>query len=208
MRTLDRIAKNFSFLAIQRLGWVLIALQAMGYLLSVMQPEAANMLPLIPSMVAEGEFWRLFTFLSVPVSQNPIWLFFGLWFMFFVTNTLEQEWGATKLTLYVLVSWALTVVFAMSTGYPVLNARHFETSLFLAVACLYPNFEVSLFMVLPIQMRILGYLSGALVLWEFLGGSNLDRLYLICIYSGFLLFFGPKLKERLSDAIRKRRSKR
>jgi hypothetical protein len=208
MRMLDRAAKGLSFLAIPKIGWVLIALQAFGYLLSVMQPEAAGLLPLIPGMVAEGEIWRVLTFLSVPVSQNPIWLFFGLWFMFFVTNTLEQEWGATKLTLYVLVSWALTVTFAMNTGYPVLNARHFETSLFLAVACLYPTFEVSLFLLFPIQMRILGYLSGALVLWEFLGGSNLDRLYLVCIYSGFLLFFGPVLKDRLSDALRRRRSKR
>jgi membrane associated rhomboid family serine protease len=203
------VIQFLNIIAIPKLGWVLVTLQALGYLFSQMVPVAAGMLPLVPNYVlGNGEWWRLVTFLAVPLATSPIWLFFALWFLFFCTEILEREWGAGRFTLYVLTSWAITVVYSMATGYPAMNAQHFETSLFLAVAALFPRLEVSLFFLVPIELKYLGIFSGGMVLWEFINAGAYERWHLIAIYSNFLLFFGPALLVRLKDFMRKRRFNR
>ncbi len=200
------INKFLDIIAIPKLGWILVTLQVMGFIFTQLSPNAAQMLPLIPSFVqANGEWWRILTFLAVPLSSSPIWLFFALWFLFFCTEVLEREWGAGRFTLYVLISWAITVTFSMVTGYPALSAQHFETSLFLAVATLFPQVEVSLFFIAPVSLKWLGWLSGILVLWEIARGTWYERLHILAIYSNFVLFFGPALLTRFKDFLRKRR---
>jgi voltage-gated potassium channel Kch len=183
----------------KRLGWIeipgiailLVTLQGLGFLLVSSDPTWVGRLALLPSEVKNGEFWRLITWLSLPVSLSLLWLFFALWFMYFVVNSIESMWGAFRTTFYILISIIITAVFSLLTGYPIIQASEFESSLFLAAAALFPEMEIRLFLAIPVKMKWLGWLTLAMVGYDFIRSGWIGRLYLIAIYSNYLIFFGP-----------------
>lgn len=200
------LERRIGWIAIPNIAILLVTLQALGFASILANPAFASVLALIPGAVIEGgEYWRLVTFLALPLSTSPLWLFFILWFLYFVLNSLENEWGAFKTTFYVLISVILTGAYALIFDYPVTTAAHFESTLFLAVAALFPETQILLFFAIPAKMKWLAWLSGAFALLEFARGSNLERGYLLAIYSNFLVFFGPIAWSRLQAARRRRR---
>jgi membrane associated rhomboid family serine protease len=209
---LNNLERTFGWLAIPNLAVILVTLQALGTLFVWMNPMWMGRLALIPELVMSGEYWRLVTFLSLPLSLSPIWVIFSLWFLYFVVDLIENEWGAFKTTLYVLVSIILMIAFSFVFHYPITSISGFESTLFLASAALFPDMQISLFLIVPIKMKWLAWLTMALVAWQFIGGDWMDRIYLFAIYSNYLLFFGPSVLDRLKHTYRKwdfqRRSRR
>ncbi len=199
-----KLERPLGWIAIPQLALILISLQALGFFFVSTSPTWIGQLALIPEAVLAGEYYRLVTFLALPLTNSPIWLFFSLWFLYFVVNTLEQEWGAFRTTLYVLVSVILTIVYSLVFSYPVLNVRHFEASLFLAAAALYPNMQVQLFMILPVKLKMLAFITAFFILIDAARGDWWDRFYLIAIFSNFLLFFGPAAWSSVVQAKRRR----
>jgi hypothetical protein len=57
-------------------------------------------------------------------------------------------------------------------------------------------------------MKWLGMLSAAFVVYRFFGYGLLGKLYLIAIYSNYLVFFGPALLARVKQEIRRRNYQR
>jgi membrane associated rhomboid family serine protease len=190
---LDRLERYLGWIAIPQLGILLVTLQAAGFIFVMMDPEWITRLALVPGLVSRGEVWRLVTFLALPVSLSPLWVFFALWFLYFVLGIIESEWGAFKTTLYTLVSVLVTIAFSFAFNYPVASVSHFQSTLFLAAAALYPEQEVSLFGIVPVKMKWLAAFTLVLVGIEFFRGDWVDRLFLVAIFSNYLLFFGPAL---------------
>lgn len=216
MTTLGRTPRWLSWLE-RRIGWLeipniailLVTLQGLGFLMVASNPAWAPMLALYPDAVLrEGEFWRLVTFLSLPISMSPLWVIFVLWFLYFVVSTIENEWGAFKTTFYTLISVVLTITYSLVFGYPVTSIAHFESSLFLAAAALYPEFEVRLFLIFPVKMKYLAWFTAAFAIWQFATGTWLDRGHLLAIYSNFVVFFGPSVLERVKQWNRRRTYRR
>ena len=165
-------------------------------------------LALYPDLVIAGEYWRIITFLSLPLNVNPIWVLFTLWFIYFILDSIEKEWGEFKTTLYVLVSIVLTIFMSFVLNYPILQVSDFESTLFLAAATLFPEFEIRLYFVIPVKMKWLGWISLAFLSVRFVGADLFGRIYLLAIYSNFLLFFGPRALARVRQFIRKEKYKR
>lgn len=205
---LRKLERRFQWIAIPNIAILYVTLQALGTLMVMSDPAWAVRLALIPQLVRAGEFWRLITFLALPLSLSPIWVIFVLWFIYFILNLIESQWGAFKTTLYVLVSIVVTIAFSFTFDYPVTSVQHFESSLFFAAAALFPDTEVSLFMVIPVKIKWLAWFTGALVLLDFVRGDWQDRLFLIAIYSNFLIFFGPAVISRFRQHLRRRRYQR
>ena len=204
LRYLERRA---GFLAVPQIAILLVTLQALGALFVTLNPAWAERLALIPEMDLAGEPWRLLTFLSLPVNASPVWVFFDLWFLYFITDALEKQWGAFYTTFYVLVSWCVTAGFSMATGYPVVQSTHFQSTLFLAAAVLFPEMEVLLFFFAPVKFKWMAWLTGVWVAWDLASGSWYDRGHLLAIYSNFALFFSPALVSRARAWQRRRRYK-
>lgn len=201
---LRKLERRLGWLAVPNIAILLVTLQAMGFLFVLMDPVWHDRLALLPWRVTEGEVWRLLTFLALPLTLHPLFMIFALLFLYFIVTSIESEWGAFRTTLYVLVSLFVTIVFSLATGYPVTQARHFESSLFLAAAALYPEMEIRLYFAVPVKLKWLGWLTLAFVLYEFVVTSLLGKLYLLSIYSGFILFFGPALLVQLRSWQRRR----
>jgi hypothetical protein len=196
------------WLAIPNIAILLVTLQALGFLMVTTNPTWAMILALIPESVAQGEYWRMITFLALPISMNPIWVLFTLWFMYFIVNAIESAWGSFKTTLYVLVSILVTIIFSLGLHYPVLQATDFESTLFLASAMLFPEMEVRLFFAIPVRMKWLAWLTLGFLAVRFIGSGWMERFYILAIYSNFLLFFGPAALSRIKNFIRRERFRR
>ena len=187
------LERKMPWLALPRLSIVFITLQALGFILTLNDSAWIGRMALIPELVKAGEFWRLMTFLAVPVSDSPIWFLFSLWFLYYIFDVLESEWGAFKTTFYTFTSILLTIAFSLTFNYPVFQITDFTSTLFLAAAAINPEQEMRLYMILPVKMKWLAYLTLAYLLYRMIGGAWLDRFFLLTIYSNALIFFGPAI---------------
>ena len=199
------LERKLGWLAIPNLAVILITLQALGFLFVMMDPIWILRLSMDPTLVLAGEYWRLVTFLALPLSTNPIFVIFVLWFLYFVVSAIESEWGAFKTTFYVLISYLLMIAFSFTFQYPITQISGFESTLFLATAALFPEMEVQLFLFFPVKMKWLAWLTMALVLFNFIVGSWIERGYLLAIYSNYLVFFGPAQLYRIKQSQRRRK---
>ncbi len=197
------LERRMSWLEIPNLAVLLVTLQAIGFLFVMMDPIWLPRFALIPEAVKAGEYWRLVTFLALPLATSPIWVIFTLWFLYFVVNAIENEWGAFKTTLYVLTSVVLMIAFSFAFDFPITQISGFESTLFLASAALFPEMEILLFMVMPVKMKWLARLTMAFLAFNFVMADWMNRLYLVAIYSNYLLFFGPAHLYRLKMAYRR-----
>lgn len=207
-RWLNFLERKLRWLAVPNIAILLVTLQALGFFMVNSNPSWVSILALLPEAVLRGEYWRIITFLALPLSMSPIWVLFTLWFLYYIVNTIENVWGAFKTTLYILVSILLTVILSLSLNYPVTQASDFESTLFLAAAMLFPEMEVRLFFAIPVKMKWLAWMSLAFLGFRFFQSDWTQRFYLIAIYSNFLIFFGPAALSRIRHIIRREQFKR
>ena len=198
------LARRLPWLGIPNIAIIFVTLQIFGFFLVTSDPMWIDRLCLDPVMVMHGEVWRLLTFLSMPLSMSPIWMIFTLLFLYSILNSIESEWGDFKTTFYTLVSIVLTIIFSLVFSYPVVEITEFSSTLFLAAAAFFPEQEIRLYMVLPIKMKYLGWLALGFFGLHLFRGTWLDRLFLVTIYSNYLIFFGPSLLFQIRDWKRRR----
>ena len=199
---LDRRMPGFG---IPNLALYLCGAQACGFLLLLANPGAILLLILDPSLVLKGEAWRLITFLAVPQTLSALWMVLALYFLYFIVNIIEEEWGEFRTTLYVLVAVLLTIAFSFTFQVRIYSTVELGSTLFLAAATIAPEMQILLFFVLPVKMKWLAWLSVAGIVFFLIFGTMLSRLYLVAMYANYLLFFGPYFAGRLKAFYRRKK---
>jgi hypothetical protein len=205
---IDRLERLLPGLGIPNLALYLVGAQAVGFLLASYQIGLLRLLFLDPSLVLKGELWRLITFLAVPLSLSPLWMVFVLWFLYFIINGIEEEWGEYRTTLYVLVAVLLTIAFSFVFNVPITSMVELQSTMFLAAATIAPEYQILLFFVIPVKLKWLAWVSAAYIVWALIFGTWLGRLYLLTMYANYLLFFGPYFAGRLKAFQRRRKFQR
>ncbi len=188
---LQKLERRLQWLAVPNIASFVVGLQFIGFVLIFSDSSWSSRLALIPELVLQGEIWRVITFLALPISLSPFWAIFVLWFLYFIVDGIESAWGAFRTTFYILLLVLLTICFSLVFMVPITYVGDLQSTLFLAAAALNPEYQILLFFVVPVKIAWLAWLTGASVLLRFVTGSWLDRLYLLAIYSNYLLFFGP-----------------
>jgi membrane associated rhomboid family serine protease len=178
-------------IAIPRLMYFVSGGMAAVFLADFLMPELGlgSLLALNMAKVMQGEIWRLVTFVFIPTSYSLLWLFFGIYFNVLLGDGLERELGSDRFTLYYLVGMLGAIAAAWITGWG--TNLYLNLSLFFAFALYYPNFEVLLFMVLPVKVKYLAVLDAVLYGWGFITGSGATRLAIVLSLINLILFFGP-----------------
>jgi hypothetical protein len=202
---IDRAERLMPGLGIPNLALYLCGAQGLGFFIVLAKPQALGLLILDPYLVLHGELWRLVAFLAVPLTLNAFWMVFVLWFLYFIINGIEQEWGEFRTTLYVLTAVLLTIAFAFVFGARIVSVPELQSTLFLAAATIAPEYQILLFFILPVKMKWLAWLSVAYIVWSLIVGSWLGRLYLLVMYANYLLFFGPYFAGRLKAFYRRKK---
>lgn len=205
---IDRLERLMPGLGVPYLALYLVGAQALGFLLVLYDRRMMLLLMLDPYLVLKGELWRLVTFLALPLSLSPLWMVFVLYFLYFIINGIEEEWGEFRTTLYVLVGVLLTIAFSFAFRMPITSIVELQSTLFLAAATIAPEYQILLFLVIPVKMKWLAWLSVAYIVWSLVVGTWLGRLYLLTMYANYLLFFGPYFVGRLRAFLRRKKFQR
>ena len=164
---------------------------------------ALDFLKLNPAAVLQGELWRVVTYVFVPGSSSIFWLLVSLYFYYWIGSTLEREWGTAKFNLYYISGVLLTavgvIVASLISGvnYTETDAYYVNMSMFFAFAVLFPNTQVLLFFILPVRMKWLAYLDGALFAYGvvscLLAGNWGGALLPVIALLNFAVFIWPEV---------------
>ncbi|MGI9241575.1 MAG: hypothetical protein ACR2RV_12300 [Verrucomicrobiales bacterium] len=209
MPLVDRLERNYGWIAIPGIVKILVGFQALSYLLiELVNREIAGQLMLDPQKVLSGEVWRLVSWAILPPSMNPLILLIVLFFTMFLGNMLESMWGSFRLTLYVfggIIGFVAGAFLAYATlGYGGFAAFYVRagtsgylwvTVILFAVAVLNPGLQISLYGVIPVKIVWVAVFRGGLLVIEFIqlvGIRPVLGVSLLLAISNFLIVFGPR----------------
>jgi hypothetical protein len=187
---LDRLERHLARFAIPHLIRYVVLLNALVFVLVALDPKYLSALVLDREAILQGQVWRLVSWIFIPDTLSPIWVFFYLMVVWWTGDLLEATWGAFRLNAYYFLGMffcvASALIFGASGGNVFLNL-----SLFLAVATLAPNLEILFLFVIPLT----GYLPVKMIVIMCLGN--------------YLIFFGPSFIRRSHEnrKLQRRRAK-
>ncbi len=214
MKSPSKFEKKFGKYAIRNLSLVLIICYACGYLFEMLYPNLLSYLYLNPyEIIFHGQVWRLATWLVVPPSSFDFFTLLMLYFYYSLGTTLERTWGTYRYNVYIFsgvlftvlgafLLFTYTLIFGGDSGMALWGtyqgysplASMFSTyyvnmSIFLAFAATYPNMQVLLFFFIPIKIKILGIIYGALLVFQFITGGVAVRFVIAASLMNFIVFF-------------------
>ena len=220
MKSQGSFERKFGKYAIKNLSLVLIICYAFGYLFEWIYPDFLHFLYLNPyKIIFRGQIWRLVTWLVVPPSGFDFFTLLMLYFYYSIGTTLERTWGTYRYNVYIFSGAIFTILGAfLLLGYTMLfqtdvfttlgedyftivsgmfSTYYVNMSIFLAFAATFPNMQVLLFFILPIKVKVLGIIYGAILIYQFIVGygTNLavlnvaNRFVIAASLMNFIVFF-------------------
>ena len=191
MDLISKLEKRFGSWAIPNLAVYIIAIQVLG--VALLLAQRANVVDLFlhgSSVIDRGEWWRLLSFMMLPKTLSPIWLFFAFYIFYMIGNALEERWGTFRFNLFILCGYLLTVAMAFINPGAIITNTYFLGCVFLAFATLFPNVEFRIFFILPVKVKWLGWLTVAFYVATLFSADVGSRLGVAAAFANYLLFFG------------------
>lgn len=197
MRFLDKMERKYGRYAIRNLPMIIISLYVAGYLLMLVRPQAIMYLTLEPYWILRGQVWRLVSWVLIPPSDLGLFTIIMLFFYFSLGRTLEQTWGSFRFNVYIFSGMLFTVLgafllYVISPGYGIgfyFSTYYINMSMFLAFALTYPDMQVLLMFLIPVKMKWMGLLYGALILEALIRGNWASRVAIIASLFNFIVFY-------------------
>lgn len=202
---LNKLERKFGRFALPNLTWYLVGANIIGYILYYLNLNILGWLTLEPALILQGQVWRLFTWLIVPFTTNFAGFVCLTITFYFMGTLLEQGLGSFRYNLYFLSGILFTVIaafivyglFSDTLAYWLLGGSmmgmisqgYLQSSVYLAVALLYPNAEVRLYFAIPIKMKWVGLLEVAIILYGFMRGDLISKIAIGASLLNLLIFF-------------------
>ena len=222
MNVINKLERKYRKYAVPNLMRYIIMLYALGFLLDFIAPGFyGKFLALDMYALLHGQIWRLVTFIIQPPSDSILFLLIELCLYYMIGTSLEQAWGSFRFNLYyisgmlfnivgVAVFYLITyLIFGTGLSY-LIGMFYINRSMFLAFAALYPNMQLLLMFIIPIKMKLIGWLYGIMMAWDImqavvLGIQTKNVLYfayafmiLISIANFLVFFFATRNYRRIS----------
>ena len=171
-----------------------------------------NMLAFSAPGIANGQVWRLVTFVLVPSGGNILLLVISLYFYYFVGTTLERQWGSAKFTVYYVSGMAFLILFGMLAYWLfntviIFTGSMLNLAMFFAFATFYPDLRVLLFFFIPIKVKWLALADLVLFAADIVTQRFPANLLPVVILLHYLVFCGGWLFDRLRPSRMKQRKK-
>lgn len=192
MDWIKKLEMRFSKYAIPNIMKYIIMLQIGGFILMYLNAQFYySYLSMDAAKILQGQVWRVLTFLMDPPSTSPIFIFFALYLYYMIGESLERSWGSFRFNLYLLIgilSHVLASLLAyLFTGisFPI-GTVYLYLSLFFAFAMMYPETKFLMFYIIPVKVKYLALLNGALFGFTVLQGilPSYTQTYYGIIYQG------------------------
>ena len=164
--------------------------------------EMTGFLLFWPPDILQGQVWRLFTWIFIPINNNPFFALLMLYFYYFIGTTLEREWGTAKFTIYYISGIILNIIYGFIMVYVfrlpvILSAGFINLSMFFAFAVLFPDYTVRLFLIIPIKVKWLAIVNAGFFVFSMIsdilsGHLAMAFLPLIALLN-FIIYCGDDL---------------
>lgn len=206
---LDALERRFGRYAIPGLVQYILFLNVIGFAFQFAGSDAVSIVQLDRAAVLRGEVWRLVTHVFLPPPVHPLLFFFFAWVLLLCGRALEAEWGAFRFNVFFLLGGFLATVAGFFFGQPGVHTSYFlHETIFLAFATIHPNFVFHLFLILPVKVKWLAWITVAYFALEIVTGSIASKaMILVCLGNYFVFFWSPFL-DRLHHRGRRERFKR
>lgn len=205
----NTVERRLSPLAIPGIIRYVVGLNALTYVLTLLEPGYVAALTLSPELIFQGQVWRLFTWIFIPPTMSPIFIFFAMMLLWIYGENLESQWGTLKLNLYYISGMFFCTVAAFFVGESLAFNALLNSSIFFAFATLNPNFQLLLLFILPVKVKILAWVALGFLLLQALAGDWSMRVALVITFANYFAFFGPEFFKRTVDshktAVRRRK---
>jgi hypothetical protein len=194
---LDKLEKKIGKYCIKNLMLYITTLNGVVFVLSYLAPELnlVSKMMLIPSLVMQGEVWRLVTFLFIPMNSNPLFILLTLYFYYMVGSSLEHEWGSFRFNLYYLIGILGTIGGAFLGGAG--TSTYLNLSLIFAFAYLFPNYQIMLFFFFPVKIKYLAILYAGMLVFSFGFAPLVGLVTILGSAVNFILFFWKDIYYRV-----------
>lgn len=207
---LNKMERKYGKYALENLSLYIVGAYAIGYVLQLLLPGSITLINLDPYRILHGQVWRIITWMVIPPSgYNILFLAIMLYFYYSIGTTLERTWGAFRYNIYIFSGVIFTVVGAIvlflirsgldinsanAVGYGSVISLFFTTyyvnmSIFLAFAANYPEMKVLLYFIIPIKMKWMAYVYGAILLFNFFVSGVETKVAIVASLLNFILFF-------------------
>lgn len=208
---MNKLEKRFGKYAVKNLSVILIMCYAVGYVLQLINEDFLYMLTLDPYRILHGQVWRLVTWIVVPPESLNLFTIIMLYFYYSVGRALEYTWGDFRYNVYLFSGMIYTIIasfVAMGLCYllggelmaeeqmektisTIFSTYYINMSILLAFAATFPNSQVLLMFVIPVKMKWLGIIYGALLVGQFVTGTGtvLGNVFYRCAIAASLLNF-------------------
>lgn len=187
---MSNFEKKFGKYAIKNISLMLIMCYAVGYAIQLIGDGFLNFLTLDPYRILHGQIWRIVTWIIVPPSSFNIFTIIMLFFYYSVGTTLERTWGAYRYNVYLFSGMFFTVLGSFAAlglcylfqgdvmavpgnaaAVCAIYSTQFSTyyinmSILLAFAATFPDMQVLLMFVIPVKMKWLGIIYGAMLVFD------------------------------------------
>lgn len=203
MSFLDKLERKYRSWAIPNITLYLVFGQAFFYLVARAGKLDVTRMFLVPSLVLQGEWWRLVAFLFIPPASNIFFIFFALYLFYLMGSALENHWGAFRYNIFLLTGYLLTISVTFFTPDHVATNTFLGGSIFLAFAALFPEFQLYIFFILPVRIKWLALLAWISYGWSFLSGGPSTKLLVMASIGNVLLFFGKDIIWKVKTGRRK-----
>jgi membrane associated rhomboid family serine protease len=190
-RLLARLERRIGKYAIGNLTAVIVAGMAAVFLLDMVRPDLTGLFTLDLDEVRHGQVWRLVSYLFLPRTQNLLWIFFSLGFVYYIGSSLEAHWGSFRFNVYYLVGMVGTTVAAVLTSSEQKN-YWLNLSLMLAFGTLFPDEEIYFFFV-GIPAKWLALVDAGYMVLGLVRGDWPERAAILASTSAYFLFFSGTL---------------
>ncbi|MGE9295766.1 MAG: hypothetical protein ACQKBV_05710 [Puniceicoccales bacterium] len=218
---IDSLEKRFGRYAIQNLTFWIMVCQIAVYGFGLFTTFPVEALSLYPGEVLKGQVWRVVTFLFDPPMRHISVFIILAWCIFYMFgSTLEKEWGEFRYNMFILIGVIFTVLAGflsllllptnLWTVYQVTNL-YLMTSVTIAFAILFPNFQIMIFFILPVKMKWVAIFI--LAMWGLSAGTNLLSWLLIfgalgnvAVFFAKQLLQGQQARQRRSQFQRERKA--
>lgn len=200
---LRRLERKLGRLSINNLMLIIVGAMGIVYVMDRFIGTATgqsiySMLVFNKALIAEGQIWRIFTFLFLPPMDNLLFTALALYFYWLIGSSLESEWGSFGFTVFYLLGAIGAIISGLITGYA--TNDYLNMSLFLAFALLNPNYTVYVFFILPIKMKWLALIDGLGIAYSLIFSSSSGRLAIVMALINILIFFAPLCVTHIKQA--------
>ena len=201
MRLIDRFCYKHPNFGIPNLMRYLTIANVVFWILGTANSVLLSYLRFDAGLIMRGQIWRLITFMVYPPSMGLL-AFLVFYFYYWMGTALEQVWGTAQFNIYLLIGWALTVIYGFLVyfigGLRIsIDAQYLYLSMFFSYAALFPDQTVLLFFFIPIKMKYMAIIDAVYFLAAVITNPFPVNLLPVVAVLNFFIFFSGTLLQRI-----------